>query len=354
MEASPEHDPKQGSYKEKAAIKWNVNDLLGWIGEERPNLLCDVKRKKLRKADVTGEVFLGYAGNVEFFRDTCKLPPGTSFILAKLAKELAEGETAVIESKLLSFMSCTSRRQQANSVTGNRRRSSPLQYRPSEYPEICPRQQTVQRLAELLDQNKVMHVRGTPASGKSTLARLLCELLIEKKQKVVFISRWDSSISAIAYLKEMCQQQGYLEGRQLDILTLDIVFVIDDAQQTYVHSDLWYDVIKTQSKRPTGPRFCLFSSYGCPITGSTNYPFKTPPVVLARSQRVSLIVTCNSDAPDICLFYNDAEYEDVLRRFYKHEFNYFTLDADAERYLFELTSGHPGAVNSILLYIRKV
>jgi len=152
----------------------------------------------------------------------------------------------------------------------------------------------------------------------------------------------------------MCQQQGYLEARQLDILTLDIVFVIDEAQQTYVHSDLWYDVIKTQSKRPAGPRFCLFSSYGNPITGSTNYPFRTPPVVLAWSQRVSLIVTCNSDAPDICLFYNDAEYEDVLRRFYKQELNNFKLDADAERYLFEFTNGHPGAVRSILLYIQKV
>jgi len=123
MESSPEHDPKQASYKEKAAIKWNVNDLLAWIKEKRPNLLCDVKSEKLRKAEVTGELFLGYAGEVEFFRNVFMLSPGTSFILAKLAKELAEGETAVIKSKLLSFMSCTSRRQQANNVTGNRQQA---------------------------------------------------------------------------------------------------------------------------------------------------------------------------------------------------------------------------------------
>jgi len=62
----------------------------------------------------------------------------------------------------------------------------------------------------------------------------------------------------------------------------------------------------------------------------------------------------DSDAPNVCLFYNEAEYKDVLRRFYKHTFGYFTLDADAEQYLFEFTNGHPAALTSILLYVRKV
>jgi len=199
-----------------------------------------------------------------------------------------------------------------------------------------------------------MHVRGTPASGKTILARLLSEFLIKKKQKVVFIQRWDSTMMAVDYLAEMCQEQGYLEGWEVDILTLDIVFIIDEAQQTYVQSDLWYDVIKTQKERGTGPRFCLFSSYGSPITGSTNYPGDTTPIVLGQSQRVSLTISHNSDAPDICLFYNEAEYKDVLRRYCEQNFNYFTLDADAEQYLFEFTSGHPGAVVSILERITMV
>ena len=156
------------------------------------------------------------------------------------------------------------------------------------------------------------------------------------------------------YLTKMCQKQGYVEGWQLDILTLDIVFIIDEAQQTYVHSDLWYDVIKTQKARRKGPRFCLFSSYGSPITGSTNYPSETTPIILGQSQRVSLTVSHNSDSPDICLFYNEAEYKDVLRRFCEQVFEYFTLDADAERYLFEFTKGHPGAINSLLEYITVV
>ena len=49
MESSPEHDPKQASYKEKAAIEWNVNDLLAWIKDKRPNLLCDVKSQDAKQ-----------------------------------------------------------------------------------------------------------------------------------------------------------------------------------------------------------------------------------------------------------------------------------------------------------------
>lgn len=109
MDPLPEHTPKQASYKEKAAIKWNVNDLLAWIEDKEPNLLDDDKSEKLRKAEISGKVFLACAGDREFFQNDCKLPPGPALMLANLSRELAEEE-----SKLLSFMSCAPHRQQAN------------------------------------------------------------------------------------------------------------------------------------------------------------------------------------------------------------------------------------------------
>ena len=105
----PEHTSKQASYKGKAAIEWNVNDLLAWIKDKRPDLLDDEHSEKLRKAEISGEVFLACAGDRELFKNGCKLPPGTAVVLANLSRELAEEEAAGIKGGLLSFMSCTPR-----------------------------------------------------------------------------------------------------------------------------------------------------------------------------------------------------------------------------------------------------
>ena len=72
----PEHTPKQASYKEKAPIEWNVNDLLAWIKGKRPDLLDDDKSEKLRKAEISGEVFLACAGDKEFFKNDASYLPG--------------------------------------------------------------------------------------------------------------------------------------------------------------------------------------------------------------------------------------------------------------------------------------
>ena len=120
MEPLPEHTPKQASYKEKAASEWDLNDLLAWIKDKRPDLLDDEDSEKLRKEKMSGEVFLRYAGNWEFFRKGYNLSTSTAGMLANLATELVEEEK---RSKLLSFMSCTPRRQQANNLTGNRQQA---------------------------------------------------------------------------------------------------------------------------------------------------------------------------------------------------------------------------------------
>jgi tRNA uridine 5-carbamoylmethylation protein Kti12 len=54
----------------------------------------------------------------------------------------------------------------------------------------------------------VTHVRGTPASGKSALSRLLCQLLA-KNQDVVLADIWDNKMSAIDYLAKEYHDRGY-------------------------------------------------------------------------------------------------------------------------------------------------
>ena len=101
----------------------DADQLLEWIKKNRSKLLSDDQKKTFREKDISGDIFLNHAGDVEFFENKCNLPIGASERLANLARELAGGETAGIKSKLLSLIPCTARRQQANNVTGNRQQA---------------------------------------------------------------------------------------------------------------------------------------------------------------------------------------------------------------------------------------
>jgi len=96
---------------------------LSGLKKNRSKLLKDDQVKKLEQEDISGDIFLNHAGDVGFFKHECNLPIGASERLANLARELAGGETAGI----LSLMSCTPCRQQANNVTGNRRQAEDVE-----------------------------------------------------------------------------------------------------------------------------------------------------------------------------------------------------------------------------------
>jgi len=73
---------------------WDAVELLEWIQQNRPKLLQGDPLEKFKAEDISGDVFVNHAGDVEFFRNKCNLPAGTSERLAKLAKEIAGEETA--------------------------------------------------------------------------------------------------------------------------------------------------------------------------------------------------------------------------------------------------------------------
>ena len=79
----------------------------------------------------------------------------------------------------------------------------------------------------------------------------------------------------------------------------------------------------------------------------------TPPFLNAP-KRVSIICSSIENAPNICLFYNEAEFEDVVRRYCMDPTTPLSLHKDAQKYLLSMTCGHPGAVASMLSYIFKV
>lgn len=150
----------------------------------------------------------------------------------------------------------------------------------SRYPAISPRTKTVETLARILDEDSVVHVRGTPSSGKTTLARLLYDYYEDRGEPVVSIDGWHNIADPATHLANLCAIAGYDEVKPSNLLSMDLVFLFDEAQQSYQDLKLWLGIIKTQSCSTSGPKICLFSSYGSPATGPTQYPHGSTPFTL--------------------------------------------------------------------------
>lgn len=220
--------------------------------------------------------------------------------------------------------------------------------------DISPRTKTVESLAQLLEACRVIHVRGTPSSGKTTLALLLLRYYKDRDEPAVLIEGWHNISDPTTHLIEQSIRSGYNGVTPWNLLDLDIVFLIDEAQQSYQDSKLWLGIIKTQSFRRSGPKICLFSSYGSPTTGATKYPHGSTPIHFGAGQRVSISVSSIPTSPSICLFYNEEEFSEVVHLRCTNPTHKLAMDPAAIDYLYSITNGHPGAVTSLLEYLYSV
>lgn len=215
---------------------------------------------------------------------------------------------------------------------------------------ISPREKTVTGLQKLLDEYRVVHVRGTPSSGKTTLAKLLEARYKEQRQAVIYVNAWHGVNDGTDHFVQLCCQKGYIVDRD-SLATSDVVIVFDEAQHSYADLDLWVGLIKTQSGANQGLRMCLFTSYGSPTAGRAEHPRGTTPVHFGREQRVSL-TSLDLDHPH--LFYTAEEFMDVVERLCMDPTCPMTLDDAATDYLFKVSNGHPAAVQALIRYVHRV
>jgi hypothetical protein len=134
------------------------------------------------------------------------------------------------------------------------------------------------------------------------------------------------------------------------------VIIIDEAQGTYGDTTFWDRIIKSiRGGIEYRIKLCLFSFYGCPLTGMPfNKRDHSTSVDFGPTQRISLTPSAEPGSPPIGLFYNKDEFEAVVTKLCSGELEKHTIDRDARNYIFNLTNGHPGAVTSILSYLFRV
>jgi hypothetical protein len=241
-----------------------------------------------------------------------------------------------------------SQSQRLNSATTDQLHSGP----PPADPYICPRTDTVEKIATLLEKKRVVHVRGTPSSGKTTLAVLLWRYYYQREEPVLFLNGWHKISDPRAHLVNRYREIGLSGIEPHTITNANFVLILDEAQQSYNDKDLWTGIIKTQSGHRAGLKICLFSSYGSPTTGADETLEGTTPPEFGPSQRISITASAESGRP--CLFYNREEFEDVASRICSDPTARFELDPAAREYLYSITNGHPGATEALLNFSFEV
>lgn len=161
-------------------------------------------------------------------------------------------------------------------------------------------------------------------------------------------------MDTVGFLVDQSNRRGQ-KFQRMDFLhegNDNVIFILDEAQVTYNDAFFWYSVIKERLAAVKGPRFCLFTSYGSPSTGSPDYPETTTPPVLNREQRISLTIPCNFAGHDLCLFFKEEEFRDATKK-WTDEAN-IKIGEDVANHIFEQTNGHPGVAGAMLRYIKRV
>ena len=229
------------------------------------------------------------------------------------------------------------------------------------------------KLAAILDDVNIVHVRGTPASGKTCLSQLLRDYYRKEGRKVFLIKKWEklnpkNPWGSFVELAEKSNEEledapatsltttslQSEQGHSL-VLTTNTVILVDEAQKTYSDDELWNTIFKARQKSVCAYNFrlCLFCSYGSPGTGPDQTFFT--PVTLVNKQRISLTPQSQPGSPSIGLFYSKEEFKDVVSRLIKYLYKQkFSFDEGALDYIFVLSGGHPGAVESLVNVIFQV
>ncbi|KAK2462614.1 hypothetical protein APHAL10511_005347 [Amanita phalloides] len=200
-----------------------------------------------------------------------------------------------------------------------------------------PRTETVKDLYEVLSEEKLVYVRGSPASGKTTLMFLLDAHIrrIDPSAFVYRFSSWKSSESD-AILDGIDDVYFHHGGRAF--------LLFDDAQDTYGDDELWSQFFKNVADRLLGQYHVItFCSYG----SSGHRPVDTrrgTAVTLGDVARITLWPRITADGKEVNgLFLDRQEFNEIVVRH-----GLLNINSDVSQLIFDWTKGHVGAVVGIL------
>ncbi|KAF8344479.1 hypothetical protein F5887DRAFT_1283324 [Amanita rubescens] len=144
-------------------------------------------------------------------------------------------------------------------------------------PNISLRKRTVEGLYDAMMEERLIYVRGTPGSGKSTLMDLLHQHILQKDPNafVCVTQSWPPrnfpySVPFDSYVWLQDTIPDFRNRRSLAFL------LMDEAQETFGDSCLWHFFLKDIIDNPRWYRVVVFCSYGSISTPAEGTPGGRP------------------------------------------------------------------------------
>ena len=186
--------------------------------------------------------------------------------------------------------------------------------------------------------NGVIHFRATPASGKTTLARLFFDYILENKPD--YRSVYHSWVEAAS----VSSLETNIRGTIWSIPNL--IIIIDEAQESYKDVEFWVNCIKFQAGgNPSSLYIVLFSSYGSPESTVVR-PENSTPIQLTVSQRASLRLGSPDANSVLRLCFDEQELKELVEKFSQDCWKGLTIEQEVINQIWLISYGHPGVVRA--------
>ena len=214
--------------------------------------------------------------------------------------------------------------------------------------DMCPREATVQSILDSLLTYRVLHLRGTPCSGKTVLMELIIDYIRRKMDKfrTVFVRSWPTDINGENETESYLETILGIPAKRFAAST-DLVLLIDEAQTTYRNTYLWNTLIKDVDKRRLGVFIILLSSYRSASGFSVKVEGLTP-IILHPAQRIGLQPSSTS----VGLLLTSEDADDVMERFRRTNPDSPVYTPDLKEGLYVLAGGHVGGLMALLLILH--